>query len=135
MSDIEERIRTTARQTDVLIARLDTLSGRIETARENDNGELVAYYEEQFAEASAEFMEGVESILGDWYALQGKSRPPAEEENLTPEQLDEIHRKVVDIVQSVVAESSVPPQRAEPEAPPRRTAEGDGPRHKVDVTG
>jgi hypothetical protein len=100
---IEERIRTLAKNTDSLIVRLDTLSSRIDTARVNENQELVEYYERQFAEASVEFMDGVETILDEWYALKGIPRPPADQEILAPEMLDEIHGAVVAIVQGMPA--------------------------------
>ncbi|MDR1515300.1 MAG: hypothetical protein LBS45_06365 [Synergistaceae bacterium] len=96
---IEERIRSVAKDTDGLIMKLDTLVNRIDTAKSNDNKELVEYYERQFAEASVEFMNGVETILDDWYALKGTPRPPADQEVMPPELLDEIHNTVVAIVQ------------------------------------
>lgn len=96
---IEERIRNVAKDTDSLIVKLDTLVNRIDTARSNDNSELVEYYERQFAEASVEFMNGVETILDEWYALKGTKRPPADQEVMPPELLDEIHNTVVAIVQ------------------------------------
>lgn len=105
----EERIRLLAKNTDVLIARLDTLVNRIDTAKINENRDLVEYYERQFAEASVEFMNGVETILDEWYALKGVQRPPAEQERLEPDMLDEIHRTVVSIVQSA---SRLVPQTA-----------------------
>ena len=98
---ISERIKNVAKSTDGLIAKLDTLTSRIDTARTNENHDLVEYYENQFAEASVEFMDNVETILDDWYALRGERRPPAEEEALTPEVLDEIHSTVVGIVQGL----------------------------------
>ena len=101
---ITERIKNVAKNTDSLIAKLDTLTNRIDTARANENPELVEYYENQFAEVSVEFMDSVETILDDWYALQGEKRPSAEEETLTPEMLDEIHSTVVGIVQGLSLE-------------------------------
>ncbi|MDR3254773.1 MAG: hypothetical protein LBT31_04350 [Synergistaceae bacterium] len=98
---IEHRIKLLAGSTDSLISRLDTLSGRIDTARSNENQELTEYYERQFAEASVEFMNGVETILDEWYALKGIKRPPSDEEIIEPEILDEIHNTVVSIVQGL----------------------------------
>lgn len=100
---IEERIRLIAHNTDGLITKLDTLTNRIDTAKVNENQELVEHYERQFAEASVEFMGGVEAMLDDWYALRGVERPPAEEEELSPELLDEIHNTVVAIIQGLSA--------------------------------
>jgi hypothetical protein len=128
---MSERIKRTALDTDRLIARLDTLTGRIDTARANDNAELAEYYEGQFAEASVEFMNGVESILDDWYALNGEVRPPAQMEYIAPETLDVIHDAVVSIVQGLPLEL--------PEAPlPNHDIDGANigrPGHKVDFTG
>jgi hypothetical protein len=137
---IEDRIRRTAVNTDKLITKLDTLTNRIDTAKANENRELVDYYERQFAEASVEFLDSVETILDDWYALRGEARPPAQSEYIAPETLEAIHETVVSIVQGLPA--------AMPETPAagRGTAEGasaDGeaaprpgePRHRVDVTG
>jgi hypothetical protein len=98
-TEIEERIRHAAKNTDSLIVKLDTLTGRIDTARVNENKELVEYYERQFAEVSVEFMDGVETILDDWYALNGAPRPPADQEVLDGDMLNVIHNTVVDIVQ------------------------------------
>jgi hypothetical protein len=149
--EIEDRIRTSAKNTDSLISRLDTLTNRIDTARVNNNPELVEYYERQFAETSAEFMGGVEAILDDWYAMKGESRPPASNELLEPETLDEIHKMVVDIIQGVPVASPITANRptldvesapdmasasyrereaAAPVRAPRR-----GPGNKVDLTG
>jgi hypothetical protein len=136
-AEAEERIRNTALNTDKLIVKLDTLTNRIDTAKFNDNQDLVEYYERMFAEASVEFMDSVESILDDWYALKGETRPPAEREYLPPETLNVIHNAVVSIVQGL------PVVMPEPLAPsheidavqginiPRQT----GPRRKFDVTG
>jgi hypothetical protein len=99
-TEIEDRIRHAARNTDSLIVKLDTLTSRIDTARMNENKELVEYYERQFAEASVEFMDGVETILDDWYALNGVTRPPVDQEILDSDTLDAIHSTVVDIVQN-----------------------------------
>ena len=105
----EERIRLLAKNTDALIAKLDTLVNRIDTAKVNENRELAEYYERQFAEASVEFMNGVETILDEWYVLKGIQRPSADQERLEPDMLDEIHRTVVSIVQSA---SRLAPQTA-----------------------
>jgi hypothetical protein len=99
--EIEERIRSAAQNTDKLILKLDTLTNRIDTARANENQELVEYYERKFAEASVEFMDGVETILDDWYELNGEARPNADREVLGPEMLTEIHNTVVAIVQGL----------------------------------
>jgi hypothetical protein len=96
---VEDRIRILAKNTDGLIARLETLTGRIDSAKANENQELIEYYERQFAEASVEFMNGVETILDEWYILKGQTRPPADQEVLEPDMLEEIHRTVVSIVQ------------------------------------
>ncbi|MDR1021458.1 MAG: hypothetical protein LBL73_11915 [Synergistaceae bacterium] len=136
----EERIRVIAKETDSLIARLETLTSRIDTARANENRELVEYYERQFAEASVEFMNGVETILDEWYALKGTPRPPAGEEIIGPELLDEIHNTVVSIVQGIpapvpqaAAPMSAAPQQETPESV--RVRGESGPSHKVDVRG
>ena len=157
-NSLEERIRSLAGSTDKMITKLDTLTNRIDTAKVNENQELVEYYERQFAEASVEFMNGVETILDDWYALKGVERPPAEEELLSPEMLDEIHSTVVGIVQglSVASPEGSPLLRAgiedmgkdlaamsdaqiEPAAPqansPAAGRTKKGPDHKVDFTG
>ena len=95
MADVKDRIRRIAQNTDGLILRLDNLTNRIDVAKRNENSELVEYYERQFADVSLEFMEGVETMIDDWYLLKGIPRPPAEEENLSPEILDEIHGTMV----------------------------------------
>ena len=105
----EERIRLLAKNTDALIVKLDTLVNRIYTAKVNENRDLVEYYERQFAEASVEFMNGVETIQAEWYVLKGIQRPPPEQERLEPDMLYEIHRTVVSIVQSA---SRLAPQTA-----------------------
>jgi hypothetical protein len=136
----KERIRAIAKETDGLIVRLDTLTGRLDTARANENSELVEYYERQFAEASVEFMNGVETILDEWYALKGTPRPPAGEEIIGPELLDEIHNTVVAIVQggqtpaTQATAPTVAVARQETPAPVRTKGEG-GPQHRVDVKG
>lgn len=98
---IEERIRVIAQNTDSLIARLDTLTNRIDTAKVNENQELVEYYEKEFAEAAVEFMDGIETIIDDWYRLRGEQRPTDTAEPLQPEMLDELHSTVVGIVQGL----------------------------------
>ena len=156
---ISERIRNVAKNTDGLIAKLDTLTNRIETARANENHDLVEYYENQFAEASVEFMDNVETILDGWYELRGERRPSADEEMLTPEVLDEIHSTVVGIVQGLAMnlpedarasglrekvdlssegigklDAAIAP--AAPETPPHpRRNRRKGPGNKVDLTG
>jgi hypothetical protein len=135
--EVGERIKHTAQNTDKLIARLDTLTNRIDTAKSNDNQDLVEYYERKFAEASVEFMDSVESILDDWYALKGEARPSAEKEYLSPETLNVIHDAVVSIVQGlpvVMTNTSAPDceiDAARQIDVPRQT----GPSHKLDVTG
>ena len=134
--EVEERIKHTALNTDKLIVRLDTLTNRIDTAKSNDNRDLVEYYERMFAEASVEFMDSVESILDDWYALKGEARPHAEREYLSPETLNEIHNTVVSIVQGlpVVMPEHAADRETDPPQDinfPRQT----GPSHKLDVTG
>lgn len=154
---LEERIKLIAGNTDKMITKLDTLTNRIDTAKVNENQELAEYYERQFAEASVEFMEGVETILDDWYALKGMERPDAEDEQISSEMLDDIHNTVVGIVQGLSAaypdgapavnagierigeklarasdaEIAPPPQPANVSA----TRTKKGPNHKVDITG
>jgi hypothetical protein len=143
MAQTEERIRAIAKETDGLIVRLETLTSRIDTARANENKELVEYYERQFAEASVEFMNGVETILDEWYALKGATRPPAGEEIIGPELLDEIHNTVVAIVQGARVTSATTAQAAtaigaapQQEAPGLVPARGEGaPVHRVDIKG
>jgi hypothetical protein len=152
-ASIENRIKSTAESTDKLITRLDTLTNRIDTARSNENRELVEYYERQFAEASVEFLDGVETILDGWYALRGEERPPAAEEYISPDMIDSIHNTVVSIIQGQPADltepASEPGEReisdasgragVNPAAGADNTAfaapAAKGPRHKVDVTG
>lgn len=134
-AEIEERIKRTAEATDVLITRLDTLINRIDTAKANQNQELVEYYERQFTEVSMEFMDGVESILDGWYSIRGETRPPADTEQLSPEDLDEIHNTVVSIVQglSILPKTAVRAEETSPMSPVKqKTAD---PEHRVDVTG
>lgn len=137
-SEVEERIKLAAKNTDALITRLDTLTNRIDTAKANQNQELVEYYERQFAEVSVEFMDGVESILDDWYSLRGEARPSADVEQLSPEDLDEIHNTVVSIVQGL---SVLPRVAVRPEDTPLPPASKPvpqsqtGPKHRVDITG
>jgi hypothetical protein len=146
-AEVEEHIRLTAVNTDKLIVRLDTLTNRIDTARANENRELVEYYERQFEEASVEFMDGVESILDGWYALRGEDRPSAQVEYIAPQTLEEIHNAVVSIVRGLPFELSETPQpnpiidsaqgvnilRGSDFA--QGTGASKGSRHKVDVTG
>jgi hypothetical protein len=139
---VEERIKALAKNTDGLIVKLDTLSNRIDTARANDNQELIEYYERQFSETSVEFMNGVETILDEWYALKGTDRPPADRETISPETLDEIHNTVVAIVQGVSAQANVTNAQSQvmidagAEQPvTRSTKDRNGPGGKVDITG
>ena len=137
---IVERIRVSATNTDKLIIKLDTLSNRIDTAKTNENTELVEYYERQFAEASVEFLDGVECILDDWYTLKGEERPPAQNEYISPEMLDSIHDTVVSIVQGlpVDIQGSIPTTEPDLSSPEGETPEiytSSPPRHKVDLTG
>jgi hypothetical protein len=141
-SETSERIKRTALDTDRLIARLDTLTNRIDTARANNNAELAEYYEGQFAEASVEFMNDVESILDDWYALNGGARPPAQTEYIAPETLDAIHNAVVSIVQGLPLElpDTPLPSHSIDEAQGVNVLKNNGanigrPGHKVDFTG
>jgi hypothetical protein len=139
---IEERIKKTALNTDNLIVRLNTLASRMDTAKTNNNSELTEYYERQFAEASVEFMDCVESILDDWYVLNGEVRPQARMEYIAPETLDVIHNAVVSIVQGLSPELPAPaiPSHIIDEAQGvnilQNIDENIGkPRHKVDFTG
>lgn len=149
-TDVIERIKHAAKSTDTLIAKLDTLTNRIDTARVNANEELVQYYENQFTEVSVEFMDGVESILDGWYELRGETRPPAEHEDLSPEALEEIHSAVVNILQGLPVEIAPAERAPEPaldvsasrtsrvtgeERPVVRPQAKKGPKHKVDLTG
>jgi hypothetical protein len=135
--EVEERIKQTALNTDKLIVRLDTLTNRIDTAKSNDNQDLVEYYERMFAEASVEFMDSVESILDDWYALKGEVRPHAESEYLSPETLNLIHNAVVSIVQGqpVVMPEPMAPSHEIDAAQGINILRQTGPSHKLDVTG
>ena len=138
--EIVERIRMSAANTDKLIIRLDTLANRIDTAKSNENAELVEYYERQFTEVSVEFLDGVESILDDWYALRGEERPPAQTEYISPEMLESIHATVTSIVQElpvdIHAQASAPAsEQSAPEPDKTETYTTKPPRHKVDVTG
>lgn len=145
-TEIAERIKSTAKNTDALIAKLDTLSSRIDAAKSGGNDELAQYYENQFTEASVEFMDGVETILDSWYEMRGVKRPPAESEELSVETLDEIHSLVVNIMQGGVPQL---PQHTAPRAEvqtdvrhmptqqqqPTQPNLGKAPKHKVDLTG
>ncbi|MDR1581339.1 MAG: hypothetical protein LBS35_13365 [Synergistaceae bacterium] len=135
--EVENRIKNTALNTDKLIVRLDTLTNRIYTAKSNNNQDLVEYYERMFAEASVEFMDSVESILDDWYALKGEARPPAEKEYLPPEILNAIHNAVVSIVQGqpVVMPAPLAPSHEIDAAQGINILRQTGPSHKLDVTG
>jgi hypothetical protein len=138
----EERIKQTAMNIDNLIVRLNTLTNRIDTANANKNAELTEYYERQFAEASVEFMDSVESILDDWYVLNGGTRPPARMENISPEMLENIHNAVVAIVQGLPFELPDPilPSHIIDEAQGVNVLQSAGEnigkqRNKVDFTG
>jgi hypothetical protein len=135
--EVEARIKHTAQNTDKLIVRLDTLTNRIDTARSNDNQDLVEYYERMFAEASVEFMDSVESMLDDWYALKGEARPPADAEYLSPETLNAIHNAVVSIVQGepVVMPEPLTPSHETDAALGADIPRQTGPSHNLDVTG
>ena len=137
---IVERIRVSATNTDKLITKLETLTGRIDTAKSNDNAELVEYYERQFAETSVEFLDGVECILDDWYALKGEERPSAQEEYISPEMLDSIHDTVVSIVQGLPVDLQAPIPAMGPEQTPESETPDTiytttPPRHRVDLKG
>ena len=137
---IVERIRVSATNTDKLITKLDTLTNRIDTAKTNENAELIEYYERQFAETSVEFLDGVECILDDWYALKGEERPPVQDEYISPEMLDSIHETVVSIVQGLPVDikGSIPTTELDLSSPEVETPEiytSSPPRHKVDLTG
>lgn len=137
---VENRIKNIAKNTDSLIAKLDTLLGRIETANSNDNKELVAYYENQFNEVSVEFMDGVESMIDGWYELRGEKRPPAEDEDLSDEALEQIHTAVVNIIHDMPYDTGALIAGASVAAPlPVRQTEqlpvSEAPKHKVDIKG
>ncbi len=143
-NELVERIKSAAKNTDALIAKLDTLTNRIDTAKVNQNEELVKFYQNQFAEISIEFMDSVESILDGWYELRGETRPPAEQEDLTPEMLDEIHNTVVNILQGLPIESVMSASAADTAHTSLLTGAeqsavvpqvSKGPKHKVDLTG
>lgn len=140
-SGVADRIRSTAKNTDALIARLDTLNSRINNAREGGNDELVKYYEDQFAEVSVEFMDGVETIIDSWYELRGESRPAAEDELLSPDDLDHVHEMVVNIVNGLPPQPAAARVEVEPALLPPVDAPNDmhtvakGPKHRVDITG
>lgn len=131
---IADRIRATARNTDELIARLDSLNARINSAHEGDDEELAKYYEDQFAEVSLEFMDGVETIIDSWYELRGETRPAAEDEMLTPEDLDHVHEMVVGIMHSL-PEAESTEAAAVISAPLDMSTVSKGPQHKVDLRG
>jgi hypothetical protein len=90
-----------------------------------------------FAEASVEFMDSVESILDDWYALKGEARPPADMEYLSPETLNTIHDAVVSIVQGlpVVMPEPLTPSHETDAAREINIPRQTGPSHKLDVIG
>lgn len=142
---VVERIKNTARNTDALIAKLDSLAGRVDAAKASGNEELAQYYEGQFTEVSVEFMDSVESILDCWYDMRGVQRPPAETEDLSPEDLDGIHGMVVDILHGLQPDlrkaekqhapaAVIEPSKEEHAHVPLRPKD-TGPKHKVDLTG
>lgn len=148
-SPVIERIKRIAQNTDALIAKFDSLLGRIENARNSGNSDLVNYYENQFTEVSVEFMDGVESIIDGWYELRGETRPAAEDEDLSLETLDDIHDVVVNIMHGQPFELTSHPRRdadplqvvqVAPAPAPEEIAASVGagstaPRHKVDIKG
>ena len=137
---IEERVRRVAARTEKLITSLDTINNRIETAKLNDNADLVEYYEQEFNKTSVEFMTGVESLLDDWYSLQGRTRSRAAEEFLSEDDLEDIHSAVVRIVMGLspevrdrvemVSESPVPSLEKRPAGTSKARS-----RSNLDVTG
>ncbi|GHV53315.1 hypothetical protein FACS1894216_11080 [Synergistales bacterium] len=151
--NIKNRIKATAQVTDKLIGRLDSLATRLDAAKKGDNQELAEYYERQFIDTSVEFMNGVETILDGWYELKGVPRPPADEEIISEDELDEIHGTVVSILHGTEipdplihdaefrkdGEGSANEPLSPKEFPPASSARTDTPPPKkksgVDVTG
>ena len=141
-AQLEERIRLCSSNSDQLIIRLNTLAERIDTAKGNNNQELVAHYEAEFAKVSMEFMAGVETILADWYALNGQQRSRMENIPLTGDALQTLHAHVLHIVSGPSASTAVATQHAvgadvlpaenKPESAPKGRADS---RHKVDIRG
>ena len=141
-AQLEERIRLCSSNSDQLIIRLNTLAERIDTAKGNNNQELVAHYEAEFAKVSMEFMAGVETILDDWYALNGQKRSRMEDIPLTGDALQTLHAHVLHIVSGPSAATAVATQHAvgadvlpaenKPESAPKGRADS---RHKVDIRG
>ena len=141
-AQLEERIRLCSSNSDQLIIRLNTLAERIDTAKGNNNQELVAHYEAEFAKVSMEFMAGVETILDDWYALNGQQRSRMENIPLTGDALQTLHAHVLHIVSGASASTAVATQHAvgadvlpaenKPESAPKGRADS---RHKVDIRG
>ena len=142
-AQLEERIRLCSSNSDQLIIRLNTLAERIDTAKGNNNQELVAHYEAEFAKVSMEFMAGVETILDDWYALNGQKRSRMEDIPLTGDALQNLHAHVLHIVSGPSAATAVAPQHVllgaevlpaenQPESPPKGRADS---KHKVDIRG
>ena len=142
-AQLEERIRLCSSNSDQLIIRLNTLAERIDTAKGNNNPELVAHYEAEFAKVSMEFMAGVETILDDWYALNGQKRSRMEDIPLTGDALQTLHAHVLHIVSGPSAATAVAPQHVllgadvlpaenKPESAPKGRADS---RHKVDIRG
>lgn len=140
-AQIEERIRACSLNSDQLIVRLNTLADRIDIAKGNNNAELVAHYEEEFAKISMEFMAGVETILDDWYALNGQNRSRMEDIPLTGDALQTLHAHIRHIASGLPAPALtgqlplaevLPPIPDKPEPAPKKGAD---PRHKVDIRG
>ena len=141
-AQLEERIRLCSSNSDQLIIRLNTLAERIDTAKGNNNQELVAHYEAEFAKVSMEFMAGVETILDDWYALNGQQRSRMENIPLTGDALQTLHAHVLHIVSGASASTAVATQHAvgadvlpaenKPESAPKGRADS---KHKVDIRG
>lgn len=141
-AQLEERIRLCSSNSDQLIIRLNTLADRIDTAKGNNNPELVAHYQEEFTKVSMEFMAGVETILDDWYALNGQKRSRMEDIPLTGDALQTLHAHVLHIVSGNSASIPLAPRSAEVEeaAPaedkPESTRKGRADSgHKVDLRG
>jgi hypothetical protein len=152
--NIKNRIKATAQATDKLIGRLDSLATRLDAAKKGDNQELTEYYERQFIDTSVEFMNGVETILDGWYELKGVPRPPADEEIISGDELDEIHDTVISILHGTdtadplirdaeFRKDDTPPANeplSSKEFPPASGARADAPpskkkRNGVDITG
>ncbi len=142
-AQIEERIRLCSSNSNQLIIKLNTLAERIDIAKGNNNAELVAHYEEEFTKVSMEFMTGVETILDDWYALNGQTRSRMEDIPLTGDALQTLHAHILHIAsglpssavvatqQDAPAEVVVPAEN-KPKSAPKGRADS---KHKVDLRG